>query len=88
LERKIINIRGGWTAGTGLSKHSVNWRFFNLDRVSAASTVLKRHTEPDKDVQAMLDYLHMTLASQPPRVKASHALPLPKNEPATQPSLW
>ena len=51
--------------------------------------VLPRHTEPEKDVQAMLDHLHMTLPSQPPpRVKASHALPLPKNEPATQPSLW
>ena len=51
--------------------------------------VLPRHTEPDKDVQAMLDHLRMTLPSQPPpRVKASHALPLAKNEPATQPSLW
>jgi transposase len=52
--------------------------------------VLPRHTEPEKDVQAMLEHLHLSLPSQPPpRVKASHALPLPKNEPAkTQPSLW
>ena len=51
--------------------------------------VLPRHTEPEKDVHAMLDQLHMTLPSQPPpRVKASHALALPENEPATQPSLW
>src|SRR5215467_8658252 len=51
--------------------------------------ILPRHTEPDKDVQAMLDHLHMTLPSQPPpRVKASHALALPDNEPATQPPLW
>jgi hypothetical protein len=50
--------------------------------------ILPRHTEPDKDVQAMLDDLHMTLPSQPPRVKASPALALPENEPATQPWLW
>jgi len=51
--------------------------------------VLPRHTEPEKDVQAMLEHLHMSLPSQPPpRVKASHTLLLPENEPATQPSLW
>src|SRR6516225_7839346 len=51
--------------------------------------VLPRHTEPEKDVQAMLEHLHMSLPSQPPpRVKASHNLLLPENEPATQPSLW
>jgi hypothetical protein len=51
--------------------------------------VLPCHTVREKDVQAMLDHLHMTLPSQPPpRVKASHALGLPENEPATQPSVW
>lgn len=51
--------------------------------------VLPRHNEPEKDVQAMLDNLHITLPSQPPpRGKASHALVLPENEPAAQPSLW
>ena len=51
--------------------------------------VLPRHTEPEKDVQGMLDHLHKSLPSQPPpRIKASHALALPENEPATQPTLW
>ena len=51
--------------------------------------VLPRHTQPDKDVQAVLDHLRLALPSQPPpRVKGSQVLPLPKNEPATQPSLW
>ena len=51
--------------------------------------VLPRHTEPENDVQAMLDHLHMTLPSQPPpRVKAFPAPPLSANEPADQPSLW
>src|SRR5215472_7897534 len=51
--------------------------------------VLPRHTQPENDVQAMLDHLHMTLPSQPPpRVKAFPAPPLSANEPAAQPSLW
>jgi hypothetical protein len=34
--------------------------------------VLPRHTQPEKDVQAMLDHLHIALPSQPPpRIKAS-----------------
>jgi transposase len=42
--------------------------------------VLPRHTQPEKDVQAMLDHLHLALPSQPPpRIKASPAAasPLP-----------
>jgi hypothetical protein len=36
--------------------------------------VLPRHTQPEKDVQAMLDHLHISLSSQPPpRIKASQA---------------
>jgi hypothetical protein len=50
--------------------------------------VLPRHTQPDKDVQAVMDHLRLVLPSQPsPRVKGSQVPPLPKNEPATQPSL-
>jgi transposase len=51
--------------------------------------VLPRHTQPDKDVEAMLDHLQLTLPSQPPpRIKASPAPPLPAPQPAAQPSLW
>ncbi len=51
--------------------------------------VLPRHTQPEKDVQAVLDHLQMTLPSQPPpRIKASQALPLPPQQPAANPSLW
>ena len=51
--------------------------------------VLPRHTQPDKDVQAVLDHLRLALPSQPPpRVKGSQVPPLPKNEPTIQPSLW
>jgi transposase len=51
--------------------------------------VLPRHTQPDKDVQAMLEHLQLTLPSQPPpRIKASPTPPLPAPQPAAQPSLW
>jgi transposase len=51
--------------------------------------VLPRHTQPEKDVQAVLDQLRITLPSQPPpRIKASQVAPLTPPEAANQPSLW
>ena len=48
--------------------------------------MLPRHTQPDKDVQAVLDQLQLTLPSQPPpRIKARHSLATPA---LAQPSLW
>ena len=48
--------------------------------------VLPRHTQPEKDVQAVLDQLAITLPSQPPpRIKASEIVPLTAS---AQPSLW
>jgi len=51
--------------------------------------VLPRHTQPEKDVQAVLDHIHITLPSQPPpRIKASQIAELTPSEAADQPSLW
>jgi hypothetical protein len=51
--------------------------------------VLPRYTQPDKDVQAMLDHLHLALPSQPPpRVKTSQVPLPPETHPVPQPSLW
>jgi transposase len=48
--------------------------------------VLPRHTQPEKDVQALLDQIHLTLPSQPPpRIKAA-AKQAPQAAP--QPALW
>jgi transposase len=48
--------------------------------------MLPRHTQPDKDVQAVLDQLQLQLPSQPPpRIKARHSLATPA---LAQPSLW
>ena len=48
--------------------------------------IMPRHTQPDKDVQAVLDHLDIQLPSQPPpRIRASQDVPAPA---AAQPSLW
>jgi transposase len=48
--------------------------------------VMPRHTQPDKDVQAVLDHLQIPLPSQPPpRIKA---LPRAFAPASAQPSLW
>ena len=45
--------------------------------------ILPRHTEPDRDVQAVLDHIQITLPSQPPpRIKASLIAPLTPPEAA------
>jgi len=46
--------------------------------------MLPRHTQPDKDVQALLDQLHMQLPSQPPpRIKGCQTSPA-----QLHPTLW
>jgi transposase len=51
--------------------------------------MLPRYTQPDKDVQAMLNKLDITLPSQPPpRIKSSQTLPSPTKPAAAQPVLW
>jgi transposase len=48
--------------------------------------IMPRHTQPDKDVQAVLDQLQIQLPSQPPpRIRASQSAYAPT---AVQPSLW
>src|ERR1035437_9068138 len=51
--------------------------------------VLPRHAQPEKDVQAILDHIQITLPSQPPsRIKASQVALLTSPEAADPPSLW
>jgi hypothetical protein len=51
--------------------------------------MLPPHTEPEKDVQAVLDRIRIILPSQPlPRIKVSQAALLPSSEAADQSSLW
>jgi len=51
--------------------------------------MLPRYTQPEKDVQAMLNKLDITLPSQPPpRIKSSQTLPSPTKPAAAQPVLW
>jgi transposase len=51
--------------------------------------MLPRYTQPEKDVQAMLNKLDITLPSQPPpRIKSSQTIPSPTKPAAEQPVLW
>jgi transposase len=51
--------------------------------------MLPRYTQPEKDVQAMLNKLDITLPCQPPpRIKSSQTLPSPTKPAAAQPVLW
>jgi transposase len=51
--------------------------------------MLPRYTQPEKDVQAMLNKLDITLPCQPaPRIKSSQSLPSPTKSVAAQPVLW
>jgi len=51
--------------------------------------MLPRYTQPDKDVQAMLNKLDITLPSQPPpRIKSPQVLPSSTKTAAEQPVLW
>ena len=51
--------------------------------------ILPRHTQPEKDVQAVLDHIQITLPAQPPpRIKASQVPLLPSSEAADPPNLW
>jgi len=51
--------------------------------------MLPRYTQPDKDVQAILNKLDITLPSQPPpRIKSSQTPPSPTKPAAGQPVLW
>jgi transposase len=51
--------------------------------------MLPRHTQPEKDVQVVLNQMRIALPSQPPpRIKASQVPPLTPKQVSTQPSLW
>ena len=51
--------------------------------------MLPRYTQPEKDVQALLNKLDITLPSQPPpRIKSSQTIPSPTKPAAQQPVLW
>jgi hypothetical protein len=57
-----------------------------ISMVDGRWLVLPRHTQPEKDVQAVLDQLRITLPSQPPpRIKAPEIAPLAAS---AQPTLW
>src|SRR5882672_366576 len=60
-----------------------------IPMLDGRNLVLPRHTQPEKDVQVMLNQIQITLPAQPPpRVKASQTANLALPEPAAQKPLW
>ncbi len=90
LKNRLLIYAPGLTPAAVLEKlATVQMVEVWIPMVDGRWLVLPRHTQPDKDVQAVLNHLRLALPSQPPpRVKGSQVPPLPKNEPAIQPSLW
>jgi len=90
LKNRLLIYAPGLTPAAVLEKlATVQMVEVWIPMVDGRWLVLPRHTQPDKDVQAVLDHLRLALPSQPPpRVKGSQVPPLPKNEPTIQPSLW
>jgi len=90
LKNRLLRHAPGLTPAAVLEKlASIQMVEVWIPMVDGRWLVLPRHTQPDQDVQAMLDHLQLALPSQPPpRVKASQVLPHPENEPTTQPALW
>jgi transposase len=90
LKNRLMIHAPGLTAAAVLEKlATIQMVEVWIPMVDGRWLVLPRHTQPEKDVQAMLAHLQMSLPSQPPpRIKASQASPLAVRQPAPQPSLW
>jgi hypothetical protein len=84
LKNRLLIYAPGLTPAAMLEKlATIQMVAVWIPMVDGRWLVWPRHT------QAVLDHLRLALPSQPPpRVKGSQLPPLPKNEPATQPSLW
>jgi hypothetical protein len=50
--------------------------------------ILPRYTQPAKDLQVLLEQMHLNLPSQPPPRITAPALPVAPSSPADQPRLW
>jgi transposase len=87
LKNRLQILAPGLTAAAVLEKlSSIQMVEVWIPMVDGRWLVMPRHTQPDKDVQAVLDHLHIHLPSQPPpRIKASQSVPV--TAPA-QPCLW
>jgi transposase len=87
LKNRLMTYAPGLTPAAVLEKlATIQMVEVWIPMVDGRWLMLPRHTQPEKDVQAMLDHLHLSLPSQPPpRIKASQ---LPAKPAAEQRSLW
>ena len=90
LKNRLMIHAPGLTASAVLEKlATIQMVEVWIPTVDGRWLVLPRHTQPEKDVQALLDQIHITLPPQPPpRIKAPSQLPLRTADDTGQPVLW
>jgi transposase len=87
LKNRLLIHAPGLTPGAVLEKlATIQMVEVWVPMVDGRWLMLPRHTQPEKDVQALLEQLQLKLPAQPPpRIKGSATTPAPA---PTQPSLW
>jgi hypothetical protein len=87
LKNQLMIHAPGWTSAAVFEKlATIQMVEVWIPMLDGRWLVMPRHTQPDKDVQAVLDHLKIQLPSQPPpRIRASQSIPASV---AAQPSLW
>jgi hypothetical protein len=90
LKNRLMNYAPGLTPAAVLEKlATIQMVEVWIPMLDGRWLVLPRHTQPEKDVQAILDHIQITLPAQPPpRIKASQVAWLTSPEAADPPSLW
>src|SRR5579864_3551784 len=90
LKNRLMIHAPGLTASAVLEKlATIQMVEVWIPTVDGRWLVLPRHTQPEKDVQALLDQIHINLPPQPPpRIKAASVPQSRTAEHTDQPVLW
>ena len=90
LKNRLMNYASGLTPAAVLEKlATIQMVEVWIPMLDGRWLVLPRHTQPEKDVEAILDHIQIKLPAQPPpRIKASQLAPPASPEAADPPSLW
>lgn len=90
LKHRLMNHAPGLTPAAVLEKMAtIQMVEVWVPLVDGRWLMMPRHTQPEPDVQAMLNKLDIVLPPQPPpRIKSSHLPASPKKTTTAQPDLW
>ena len=76
LRQRLRAVAGGLTSRAVLEKFcAVQMVDVHLPTTDGRTVILTRHTQPEKELQVLLEQLHLTLPAQsPPKINAAAAL--------------